>query len=142
MAKTKDKVSDAADSVKPFVERALSDEKLRDDVQSAFATARKVYGELTGAKDVQKAASKVVGDRKLQKELREAVEDLRSAAERLQGKREKKRRGRKLLVATIALGILFNPVTGSDTRRWLKDLVGGGNDDFGGEFGASDGGAG
>ena len=29
MAKTKDKVYDAAENVKPYVERAMSDEKLR-----------------------------------------------------------------------------------------------------------------
>jgi hypothetical protein len=141
MAKTKERVSDAADTVKPFVERALRDEKLRDDVQSAFATARKVYEELTGAKDVHGAAAKVVGDKKLQRELREAVEDLRSAAERLQGKSSKPRgRGRKLLIGGIALGILFNPVTGPETRRWVKDLVtGGGDDEFGGDFGSTDG---
>ena len=132
MAKTKDKVSDATDTVRPFVERALRDEKLRDDVQSAFATARKVYEQLTGAKDVQKAASKVVGDKKLHKELREAVEDLRSAAERLQGKtKAKRKRGRKLLLALVALGALFNPVTGPETRRKLKELAGGGDDEFG-----------
>ena len=32
MAKTKDKVYDAAGNVKPYVERAMTDEKLRDDV--------------------------------------------------------------------------------------------------------------
>jgi len=132
MAKTKDKVSDATDTVRPFVERALRDEKLRDDVQSAFATARKVYEELTGAKDVQKAATKMAGDKKLQRELREAVEDLRSAAERLQGKAPKARkRGRKLLLVVLGLGALFNPVTGPETRRKLKELVTGGDDEFG-----------
>ena len=39
MAKTKDKVYDAAGNVKPYVDRALTDEKLREDVLSAFATA-------------------------------------------------------------------------------------------------------
>ena len=132
MAKTKDKVSDVTVTVRPFVERALRDDKLRDDVQSAFAAARKVYEELTGAKDVQKAASKVVGDKKLQKELREAVDDLRNAAERLQGKAPKQRkRGRKLLVLVLGLGALFNPVTGPETRRKLKELVTGGGDEFG-----------
>ena len=138
MAKSMSKVSDATDSVKPFVERAIRDEKLRDDVQSAFFVARKVYDELTGAKDTGKAASKLAGDKKLHKDLGEAIEDLRDAAQRLQGKAQKKRRGgRRLLVGGIALGILLNPVTGPETRRWLKDLVTGGSDEFGGEFGSS-----
>jgi hypothetical protein len=134
MAKTKEKVSDATMSVKPFVERALGDEKLRDDVQSAFATARKVYEELVGAKNVDKAAGKVL-DKKVHKDLREAVEDLHDAALRLQGKKKSGHAGRRLVIAGIALGVLFNPVTGPETRRWLKELALGGSDDFGGDFG-------
>jgi hypothetical protein len=131
-AKTKDKVADTADNVRPFVERALRDEKLRDDVQSAFATARKVYGELTGAKDLQKGASKVARDKKLQRELREAVDDLRSAADRLQGKtKPARKRGRKLFLAVIALAAFLNPVTGPGLRQKVKELVGGGDDEFG-----------
>jgi hypothetical protein len=136
MAKTKDKAIDSALSVKPFVERALGDEKLRDDVQNAFATAKKVYDELIGAKTVDKAAGKVL-DKKLHKDLRDAVEDLQDAALRLQGKRKGGHAGRRIMVAGLALGILFNPVTGPETRRWLKDLVTGGSDDFGGDFGSS-----
>jgi hypothetical protein len=135
MAKTKDKMSDATSSVKPFVERALGDEKLRDDVQSAFATAKKVYEELVGAKTVDKAAGKVL-DKKLHKDLREAVEDLRDASLRLQGKKKGGHTGRRIMIAGIALGVLFNPVTGPETRRWLKDLAAGGSDDFGGDFGS------
>src|SRR5581483_1280543 len=40
MAKTKDKVYDAAENVKPYVDRAMSDPKLREEVLSAFGTAR------------------------------------------------------------------------------------------------------
>jgi len=139
MAKTKDKVSDATDNVKPFVERALRDDKLREDVQSAFAVARKVYDEIAGSKDVGKAASKVARDKKLHRDLHEAVEDLRDAALRLQGKEHsKKGGGKRLLVAGLALGVLFNPVTGPETRRFLKDLVTGGSDEFG-DLGSSNG---
>jgi hypothetical protein len=136
MPKTKDKVTDATSSVKPFVERALTDDKLRDDVQSAFATAKKVYEDLVGSKNVEKAAGKVL-DKKLHKDLREAVEDLHDAALRLQGKKKSGGTGKRIVVAGLALGILFNPVTGPETRRWLKDLVTGGGNDFGGDFGGS-----
>jgi hypothetical protein len=141
MAKTKvDKATESALNVKPFVERALGDEKLRDDVQSAFATAKKVYDDLMGAKSVDKAAGKVL-DKKLHRDLREAVEDLQDAALRLQGKRKGGHTGRRIMVAGLALGILFNPVTGPETRRWLKDLVTGGSGDFGGDFGSGGGAA-
>ena len=136
MARTKDKVTDATSSVKPFVERALTDDRLRDDVTSAFATARKVYEDLVGAKNVDKVAGKVL-DKKLHKDLREAVQDLHDAAQRLQGKKKGGHAGRRIMIAGLALGILFNPVTGPETRRWLKDMVSGGGDDFGGDFSSS-----
>jgi hypothetical protein len=138
--RTKERVTDATTNVKPFVERALTDEKLRDDVQSAFATARKVYDELTGAKSVDKAAGKVL-DKKLHRDLRDAVQDLQDAALRLQGKRKSGHKGRRVMVAALALGILFNPVTGPETRRWLRDVVTGGSDDFGDDFGGTASGA-
>jgi hypothetical protein len=134
MAKTKDKVTAPVVSVKPFVERALTDDKLRDDVTSAFATAKKVYEDLLGAKNVDKAAGKVL-DKKLHKDLREAVQDLHDAALRIQGKKKGGGTGKRIMVAGLALGILFNPVTGPETRRWLKEMIGGGGDDFGGDFG-------
>jgi hypothetical protein len=140
MAKTKDKVTAPVVSVKPFVERALTDDKLRDDVTSAFATAKKVYEDLLGAKNVDKAAGKVL-DKKLHKDLREAVQDLHDAALRIQGKKTGGGTVKRIMIAGLALGILFNPVTGPETRRWLKEMVGGGGDDFGGDFGGSGGGS-
>jgi hypothetical protein len=136
MAKTKDKVTAPVVSVKPFVERALTDDKLREDVTSAFATAKKVYEDLIGAKNVDKAAGKVL-DKKLHRDLREAVQDLHDAALRVQGKKKSGGAGKRIMIAGLALGILFNPVTGPETRRWLKELVAGGGDDFGGDFGGS-----
>jgi len=143
MAKTKDKVYDAAGNVRPYVERAMHDEKLRDDVMSAFATARELYNELIGGRGAVTLATRVATDDEIREKLREAVEDLRSASERLQGKKEHSGRNTTLLIAGIALGILFNPITGPDTRRWLKDMITGGGDEFSGDYSSSgNGGAG
>jgi len=131
---TRDKVYDAADNVKPYVDRAMHDEDLRRDLLSAFATARGLYNELMGSRSAVSVASRVATDDDVQDRLRAAVDDLRSAANRLQGKRERSRRARKLFVVGVVLAILFNPVTGPETRRWLKDLVGGGSDEFGGDY--------
>jgi hypothetical protein len=132
MAKTKDKVYDAAGTVKPYVDRAMHDEKLRDDVLSAFATARELYNELVGGRGAVTLATRVATDDEIRDKLREAIDDLRNAADRLQGKKEHSGRASTLLVAGIALGILFNPVTGAETRRWLKGLIGGGDSGSGG----------
>jgi hypothetical protein len=111
----------------------LSDEKLKQDVLSAFATARDLYNELIGSRGAVAVASRVATDDEVRDKLRAAVDDLRSAADRLQGKKEHTGRNTTLLIAGIALGILFNPVTGPETRRWLKDMLTGSND-FSGDY--------
>jgi hypothetical protein len=139
MSKTKDKVYDATSNVKPYVERAMQDEKLRDDVLSAFATAKELYSQLIGGRGAVTLATRVATDDDIRDKLKDAVDDLRSAADRLQGKHEHKSRKTGLLVAGIALGILFNPVTGPETRRWLKEMISGGEDEFSGSYGSHSG---
>jgi len=130
MAKTKDKVSDAADTVKPYVERAMKDEDLGDNVKAAFQAARDVYDELIGQRGVTTVAARVATDKDIQERLRDAVDELREAADRIQGKKEHGGRNTTLLIAGIALGILFNPITGPATRKWVSDVIFGGDDDF------------
>jgi gas vesicle protein len=134
MAKAKDRVAD----VKPYLKRAIQDEELRESLRSAFTTARDVYDELIGGRGVSGVASKVASDEEIQKQLRSAIEDLRSAANRIQGKEEHKSRNTSLLLVGIALGILFNPMTGPETRRWLKDKIFGEDEEFG--YGSGSGG--
>ncbi len=133
--KTKEKVYDAAGNVKPYVDRALSDEKLRAEVLSAFATARDLYNELIGSRTAATVATRVATDEEIRAKLKAAIDDLRSAADRLQGKpKDNSKRGRTLLLLGILIGILFNPITGPDTRKWIKDTIGSGDDDFGEDF--------
>ena len=133
MATAKDRVSDFT----PYVKRAIQDEELRESIRSAYATARSVYDELIGGRSMSAAATRVASDKDIQEQLRSAIEDLRSAADRIKGKEEAGRSfNGSLLLIGIALGILFNPVTGPDTRRWLKDKIFGENEEFG--YGSGD----
>jgi len=126
MAKAKDRVSD----MKPYVTRALQDEEVRENVKNAIATARDIYDELLGGRSTTAIATRVATDEDIQENLKSAVDDLRKAANRVQGKKEHSSRNATLLIAGIALGILFNPVTGPGTRRWLQEKIFGEGEEF------------
>jgi uncharacterized protein (UPF0147 family) len=130
MAKTKDRIGDTAENIRPYVERAVKDEEIRRNVRDAFDAAREIYGELMGPRGMAPLAARVASDEDIQENLRRAVGDLRKAANRLQGKEEHSGRNSFLLLVGITIGILFNPVTGPATRDWLKSLLGGGDEDF------------
>ncbi len=124
MAKTKSKVYDTADSIKPYVERAMADDKLRADVMHAYKTAKKLYGELAGGDTAPVTiATRVATDNDIREQLSTAIEDLRSASDRLQGKKDHSGRASALLLVGIVLGILYNPVTGAETRRFIREML-------------------
>ena len=124
MAKAKDRVSD----MKPYLKRAVQDEEVRDNLKSAIVAAREIYDELLGGRSTTAVATRVATDKDIQDNLRSAVEDLRKAAMRVQGKKEHSSRNATLLMAGIVLGILFNPVTGAQTREWITDKLLGGDE--------------
>jgi hypothetical protein len=127
MVKTRDRVSD----VRPYVERAIKDEEFRDNLKSAFFAARGVYDELMGPRGVSGKAVRVASDKDMRDNLRAAIDDLRNAADRIQHGQSHK--GRSLFLVTgIAVGILlFNPISGAETRKWLKEAVLGEDEEFG-----------
>ena len=64
----------------------MSDEKLRGDVMRAFGTANDLYRELMSDRDEPvRIAARVATDDDVRDKLRDAIEDLRSASDRLQG---------------------------------------------------------
>ena len=121
MAKARDTISTAS----PYVKRALQDEEVRENVKNAVAAAREVYEELIGSRKPAAVAARVATDEEIQDNLRSAIDDLRKAALRVQGKSTKDHsvRNGMLLLTGIVLGVLFNPVTGPQTRRWLADRI-------------------
>jgi hypothetical protein len=131
MAKTKDRFYDTADTVRPYVDRAIHDEDLRDNLKEAFNAARDVYAELLGGRNLTATATRVATDKDIQDNLKKTIEELRTAADRIQGKKDHGTRNSMLLLAGITAGILLNPATGPQTRKWLMEkITGESSDDF------------
>jgi hypothetical protein len=141
MPKTKDRVAGMAENARPYVERAIRDEELRDHVKQAYAAARDIYDELVGPRGVTQLATRVARDEDVQDNLRTAVAELRQAANRLQGRREHHGGRTVLLLLGVAVGLFYNPITGPSLRRWTKNRLFGG-DEFGFESGTSGNGSG
>jgi hypothetical protein len=139
MLKSKERMADRAEKARPYVERAFRDENVRENVKSALLAARTVYDELLGGRGVTTVATRVATDKEIQDSLRKAIEELRTAADRVQGKKESHTGRNILLLAGIAIGILYNPVTGPATRQWLRDLISGSDEEFEQQFTATDG---
>src|SRR4051794_19475927 len=85
MPKTKERVIDMAGSAKPYVDRAIRDEELRDHVREAYGAARAIYDTLVAPRGVTGLAVRVASDEDIQQNARHALEELRLAANRLQG---------------------------------------------------------
>jgi hypothetical protein len=124
MAKTKEKAVLNAELLRPYVQRAMTDPELRQDLMSAFVTARTLYGQLGKGKSVKARVS----DKDFQKDIQGLVAELTTASEKLQGKQKKKahkKRNRVLLLTGVTLGLLYNPWTGQSTRDWITNRVSG-----------------
>ena len=63
----------------PYVNQLIEDAELRDNLRTAYESARKAYGRINGKGPVKALTE----DKKVQKELREAASSLRDAAETL-----------------------------------------------------------
>ena len=134
MAKTRDKLYDTADTMRPYVDRAIHDEDLRENLKEAFSAARDVYAELLGNRNLTATATRVASDKEIQESLKKAVDELREASRRIQGKEDHSARNKMLLLAGITAGILFNPMTGPQTRKWLMEKVTGESSNGGYEY--------
>jgi len=118
--KTNERLDAAVEGLRPYVERALKDDDFRDHVREALTTARGIYGDLSKEPGLGKSARKLATDKDLQDSLRRALEEIGGAADRVQGKGAKGAKShRKLVVAGILVGALYNPWTGAQTRSWL-----------------------
>jgi hypothetical protein len=129
MTKTKERPALTTDALRPYVQRAMTDPDLRDDLLAAFVAARGLYGQMSKGRGMKGKASKV-SEKDFQKQLQGLVGELTDASDRLKGKGGKKShraRNRVVLLTGVTLGVLYNPWTGASTREWIMDRVAGGD---------------
>ena len=112
----------------PYVQRLIEDEELRDSLRDAFEAARGAYDRATGnGKGTVKA---VTSDKKVQKELRTASENLRDASERLRAPKRKRKGklGRLILLAVV--GAIVALAVSEDARKAVLDALFGAEEEF------------
>ena len=129
MAKTKTSPGLSTDALKPYVQRAMTDPDLRDDLLAAFVAARGIYGQMVKGHGIKGKAERV-SEKDVQKQLQQLVGDLTQASDKLKGKPKKKShkaRNRIFLLTGVTLGVLYNPWTGQATRDWIMEQIAGGD---------------
>ncbi len=114
--------------VKPYLERAMTDEDFRKDLKDALAAARELYGPLSKQNGVSGGARALATDKKAQDQMRRAIDDLLSAKDSLKGKKKSHKGRNMVLLAGLVAGALYNPWTGPQTREKLLDMIAGQDD--------------
>ncbi len=110
----------------PYVNQLVTDDELRDNLRTAFESARKAYGRMNGKGPVKALTE----DKKVQKELREAAASLRDAADTLRGARKSKssHTGRKVMLVLVGAGLALALSDG--LRKKVLDALFGAEEEF------------
>ena len=106
--------------LRPQVERLARDEELHAHLQNAYASGRLIYERLFGGRGARGFARRVSRDTELRRELARTLEELRAAGSRVQPKPSQRGRNAAFFVSGLGLALLFNPLSGAATRRWLE----------------------
>ena len=109
-----------------YVQRALHDPEVQDNLRNAFDSARKAYGRING-KGTIKA---VTDDKKTQKELREAAAALKEAADHVRGKKKKKKLGFGRLLLLAIIGGALALILSEGLRKKVLDALFGAEEEF------------
>jgi hypothetical protein len=111
----------------PYVGRLIEDEELRDSLKKAFEAAKGAYGRATSNGSTVKA---VTSDKKVQRDLKVAAENLRDASEafRAPKKRKKSRLGRLILLGLVGAAVAL--ILSEDARKTVLDALFGAEEEF------------
>jgi hypothetical protein len=125
------KAGAAAYAVKnsPYVKRIADDEELRQNLWSAYESARDAVGRLQNGKHPTK---QIFDDKKLQKDLKSAAESFRVAAVALREAPKKKKKrgslGKLIVIGVVGAGLAL--AVSEDLRKKVLDALFGAEEEF------------
>lgn len=129
----KDRIGRASEAARAaqrnrYVKRLIEDEDLRNNLLTAYGAARSAYSRIGNGKPAGKA---IFEDKKLQRELSEAVHALRDASSSLQEPPKRRRKGGfgRLVLITLLGGVLAI-VFSESLRSKLLDMLFGAEEEF------------
>jgi adenylosuccinate synthase len=111
----------------PYVQRLVEDEELRENLRTAFESARKAYTRMANGKGPAKA---LFDDKKTQRQLKQAASSFKDAADALRSGRKRKRRsgGGKLILLLVGAGLALALSEG--LRKKVLDALFGAEEEF------------
>jgi hypothetical protein len=111
----------------PYVQRLAQDDELRDNLRTAFDSAKKAYERMSNGKGPAKA---LFDDKKTQRELKEAASSLKEAADALRGSKKKKGGGKGKLLLLALVGAVAAVALSEDLRKKVLDTLFGAEEEF------------
>jgi hypothetical protein len=126
-----DKARKAAEGAfgNPYVRRVVEDAELRENVRTAYESARAAYGRLSNGKP---AGKQIMENKKLHKEVKQAAEALRDAGTALRdGPKKRKRRGgigKLLFLGIVGAGVAV--AVNEGLRNKVLDTLFGAEEEF------------
>jgi hypothetical protein len=111
----------------PYVQRVIEDEELRENIVTAYESARNAYVRLSNGKS---PTTQIFDDKKLQKEVKKGAEAIKDASVALREAPKKKRGsfGKLLLVGVIGAGAALAVSEG--LRKKVLDALFGAEEEF------------
>jgi len=112
----------------PYVQRLIEDDELRESLKDAFESAKSAYGRATG--NGKGTVQAVAGDKKVQKDLRNAAESLQEASESLRSKPKKRKGGLGRLLLIAIVGAVIALAVSEGARKAVLDALFGAEEEF------------
>ncbi len=114
----------------PYIQRLIDDANLRDNVHKAIESTKRAYGRVSNGKAPAKA---LFEDKKLQSDLRDALEAMREASMALadapkQRTRKSRRLGRKIVILGLGGGLAL--IGSEKLRSKVLDTLFGKEEEF------------